>query len=236
MDNDYREFEATTVDEAIVQAMQSFRSTFENLEIQVLSEGSKGLFGLVGAKTAKIKARPARVAQPGEDTAPERAAPESEPSPGIPPHDDEVLTKAQEIVSEILARMNIACSFKVRDTKTLELIGDGSGIIIGKQGQTLDALQFILNRILNKTRQEPVYVTLDTEGYRQRHMSYLKSIAINMGQKAKKTGQSISLEKMNPYDRRIIHLTLKNDSSVNTKSIGEGLYKKILIVPRKALK
>ena len=79
-----------------------------------------------------------------------------------------------------------------------------------------------------------MYITLDTEGYRQRHVNHLKSMALKMGQKARRTGQSISLEKMNPYDRRIIHLALKNENGLNTKSIGEGIYKKVVIVPRKA--
>jgi len=95
-------------------------------------------------------------------------------------------------------------------------------------------LQFILNRIVNKSKPEPVFITLDTEGYRQRHVNYLKSMALRMGQKARRTGQAISLEKMNPYDRRIVHLALKNENALITKSIGEGIYKKVIIVPRKA--
>jgi spoIIIJ-associated protein len=95
-------------------------------------------------------------------------------------------------------------------------------------------LQFILNRIVNKSRPEPVFITLDTEGYRQRHVNYLKSMALRMGQKARRSGQAISLEKMNPYDRRIVHLALKNENALITKSIGEGIYKKVIIVPRKA--
>ncbi|MGC9323966.1 MAG: RNA-binding cell elongation regulator Jag/EloR [Desulfomonilia bacterium] len=236
MEDDFREFEAKTVDEAIVQAMKSFSSNFEDLDIQILSEGSKGLFGLVGNKSAKIIARPARVTSQEQDHPTDSAPAEKTSTATVSPHDDSILGDAQEILREILTRMDFPCTIQVKDDKTLEILGDGSGLIIGKRGQTLDSMQFILNRILNKSRQEPVYVTLDTEGYRQRHMSHLKSIAIKMGQKAKRTGQSISLEKMNPYDRRIIHLALKNDSGINTKSVGEGIYKKILIVPRKASK
>jgi spoIIIJ-associated protein len=95
-------------------------------------------------------------------------------------------------------------------------------------------LQFLLNRIVNKSRPEPVFITLDTEGYRQRHVNYLRSMALRIGQKARRTGQAISLEKMNPYDRRIVHLALKNENGLSTKSIGEGIYKKVIIVPRKA--
>ena len=238
MEEEYREFEAKTVDEAIAAAMNSFRSNFENLDIQVISEGSKGLFGLVGTKTAKILARPvnertATAAEPKQKatdpTKPVRPEPKNVEK-------EKLLGQASQIISDLLTHMNMSCEIKIREEGTIEIIGDGSGLIIGKRGQTLDALQFIVNRMLNKDRPEPLYVTIDTEGYRQRHMALLKSMALNMGQKARHTGQSVSLERMNPYDRRIIHLALKDDNRVNTKSIGDGIYKKVVIVPRKASK
>jgi spoIIIJ-associated protein len=238
MEEDYREFEAKTVDEAIASAMRSFRLNFEDLDIQVISEGSKGLFGLVGTKTAKILARPARKDAATTELPEQEAPAPARRTPREPEaaEKEKILGQASNIISDILTHMNMSCEIKVREEGTLEIIGDGSGLIIGKRGQTLDALQFIVNRILNKDRSEPLYVTIDTEGYRQRHMDLLRSMAFKMGQKARRTGQSVSLEKMNPYDRRIIHLALKNDTRVNTKSIGDGVYKKVVIVPRKASK
>ncbi len=238
MAEEYREFEAKTVDEAIATAMRTFHANFEQLDIQVISEGSKGLFGLVGTKTAKILARPATVSdedesQPGtEDLF-------SSPADDMQPERERTVTipeGAPQILSDLLTLMNMPSEIKLREDGIIEIQGDGSGIIIGKRGATLDALQFIVNRILNKDRSEPVYVTIDTEGYRKRHMEHLRSMAMKMGQKARRTGQSVSLERMNPYDRRIIHLALKNDSRVNTKSIGDGIFKKIVIIPRKASK
>ncbi|HPJ93242.1 MAG TPA: RNA-binding cell elongation regulator Jag/EloR [Deltaproteobacteria bacterium] len=238
MEEEYREFEAKTVDEAIVAAMRTFRSNFENLDIQVISEGSKGLFGLVGTKTAKILARPARKDTETTELPEQEVSAPAKPAPREPEtaEKEKILGQASRIISDILTRMNMSCEIKIREEGTIEIVGDGSGLIIGKRGQTLDALQFIVNRILNKDRSEPLYVTIDTEGYRQRHMDLLRSMAFKMGQKARRTGQSVSLEKMNPYDRRIIHLALKNDNRVNTKSIGDGVYKKVVIVPRKASK
>lgn len=241
MEDDYREFEAKSVDEAVILAMKAFHTDFEDLDIKVLSEGSKGLFGLVGSKTARIKARPARAAsardhvpQPAPETpAPAPAEPASEPAGPTAPS-PESLSEAHGIVGEILKLMGMPSEIRIREEGVLEIVGDGSGLIIGKRGQTLDALQFIVNRIVNKSRQEPIYITLDTEGYRQRHVNHLRSMALKMGQKARRTGQSVSLEKMNPYDRRIIHLALKNEPGLNTRSIGEGVYKKVVIVPRKA--
>ena len=240
MDQDYKEFEAKTVDEAVILAMKTFHADFEDLDIKVLSEGSKGLFGLVGTKTAKIMVRRARAVPKQASTISEDETPVAVSEPKSAPRAEaqvptpDALLEASEIVSTLLKFMNIPCEIKIREEGLLEIIGDGSGLIIGKRGQTLDSLQFLLNRIMNKSRQEPLYITLDTEGYRQRHVNHLKAMALKMGQKARRTGQSISLEKMNPYDRRIIHLALKNENGLNTKSIGEGIYKKVVIVPRKA--
>jgi spoIIIJ-associated protein len=232
---EYKEFEGKTVDEAIVAAMKSFRASFEDLDIQVIAEGSKGLFGL-GSKLAKIRARLASsVAE--EQTVAEKFSEEGKDEPVplasiVAEAPKQVLEEMKKVLSEILKHMHMAAEVKLGEDSVLEIVGDGTGLLIGKHGQTLDALQFIMNRIANKNRQEPVYITIDTERYRERHIEHLRSIAMKMGQKAKRTGHSVSLEKMNPYDRRIIHLALKNENGVNTKSIGEGIYKKIVIIPR----
>jgi len=238
MEEEYREFEAKTVDEAIVSAMKSFQSNFEDLDIKVISEGSKGLFGLVGTKPAKILARlisnhAATPVEPEQEAAAPSERARREPQDA---EKEQILGQASKIISDILDHMNMNCDIKIHEEGTIEIIGDGSGLIIGKRGQTLDALQFLVNRMLNKDRSEPLYVTIDTEGYRQRHMDLLRSMAFKMGQRARRTGQSVSLERMNPYDRRIIHLALKNDNRVNTKSIGDGVFKKVVIVPRKTSK
>jgi spoIIIJ-associated protein len=239
MDEEFKEFEAKSVDEAIILAMKHFDAAFEDLDIKIVSEGSKGLFGLVGTKTAKVLAKKGKgqlKIQPvpeSEDRVITHAEPQKPVTETQAP-DEKTLNEARRILSEILEYMGMPSSVRVREENVLDIAGDGSGLIIGKRGQTLDSLQFILNRVINKSRQEPYYITLDTDGYRQRHVSYLRSLALKMGQKARRTGQSISLEKMNPYDRRIIHLALKDEKDVNTRSIGEGVYKKVLIVPRKA--
>jgi spoIIIJ-associated protein len=242
MEEDYREFEAKTVDEAVILAMKTLHADFDDLEIKVVSEGSKGLFGFIGNKSAKILVRNEKaVAKPDriiaeEITSTPAASAKSKPEPRSESQEPtpEMLQEAQGIVTDLLKLLNMPGEVKIREEGLLEIMGDGSGLIIGKRGQTLDSLQFILNRIVNKSRSEPVFITLDTEGYRQRHVNYLKSMAKRMGQKARRSGQAISLEKMNPYDRRIIHLALKNENGLNTKSIGEGIYKKVIIVPRKA--
>ncbi|MCD6569443.1 MAG: Jag N-terminal domain-containing protein [Deltaproteobacteria bacterium] len=236
---EYKEFEGKTLDEAIASAMRELGVQFEELDIQVISEGSKGLFGIMGNKNAKILAAkaPKNQTQKGDEQKKQKPSPVG--LTHITRNKDihrDVLEEAKKRLKDILDLMNIESKISISEDNTLEIIGDGSGLIIGKRGQTLDALQFILNRIINKDKGTPVHISLDSEGYRKRHIAYLKDIAIKMGQEARRTGHPVSLEKMNPYDRRIIHITLKDDTRVNTKSVGEGIYKKVMIFPRKAPK
>ena len=261
-----KQFEAKSVDEAIVAAMKSLRASFDELEIKVLQEGSKGIFG-IGAKPARISAglkvaekapaaaepkpaqpapaapaakpaKPAKAAEPVEAEADDEAPvfldePNDAPNKELSP---EVLAEAQTVLKELLRCMDMDVTIEVSGANVLNIVGDGSGILIGKRGQTLDALQFVLNRIINKSRDEQVYVNIDTEGYRERHVNQLAGMAVRMAAKARKSGRAVSLERMNPHDRRIIHLALKDDPAVSTKSVGEGSFKKVVIVPRKASK
>ena len=258
-----KQFEAKSVDEAIVAAMKSLRASFDELEIKVLQEGSKGIFG-IGAKPARISAglkvaEKAPAAAEPKPVQPAPAAPAAKPAKAVAPveaeADDEapvfldepndapskelspeVLAEAQTVLKELLRCMDMDVTIEVSGANVLNIVGDGSGILIGKRGQTLDALQFVLNRIINKSRDEQVYVNIDTEGYRERHVNQLAGMAVRMAAKARKSGRAVSLERMNPHDRRIIHLALKDDPAVSTKSVGEGSFKKVVIVPRKASK
>ncbi len=247
MTSEYKEFEAKSVDEAIVAAMKEFRVPFEELDIKVISEGSKGLFGLMGQKNAKIMAR--RLNSEDEEVLGRSNQADHEmqgkevnevnndkASVETSNKDMETLLRAKDMLTKVLKLMHIDAESKINVNNYIEITGKGIGIIIGKHGKTLDALQFLINRMVNKGSENSTRIRIDAQGYRKRHVEHLKTIAIRLGQKVKRTGKAISLEKMNPYDRRIIHLALKNDSKVDTKSIGEGLYKSIVISPRKASK
>jgi len=114
-----------------------------------------------------------------------------------------------------------------------EIKGDGSGLIIGKHGQTLDALQYIMNKIAaNRYRELKEKVILDTENYRGRRVEALNNMALRMGEKVKKLKKAVTIGPLNPQDRRIIHITLSGDESVRTESEGEGFYKKLVITPK----
>jgi len=234
---EFKEFEGRSVDEAIVQAMRAFRVSFEELDIEVITEASKGFLGM-GGKSAKIKAR--LIEEDDEDSPVEsgnfadenRSEPELSENQAKTEIPEEILNKTKSVLEGIITRMRLEYDVLLRPDGVLEISGDGSGLLIGKHGQTLDAIQFIINRIANKNRDDAVHITVDTEKYRQRHIDRLKDIGEKMGNKAKKTGKPVSLEKMNPYDRRIIHMTLKADKELTTRSIGEGVFKRVVIQPR----
>lgn len=107
--------------------------------------------------------------------------------------------------------------------------GENIGILIGKRGQTLDSLQYLTNRVANKSQEEYVRVKLDTENYRQRRKETLENLAKNIAYKVKRTKKQISLEPMNPYERRVIHSALQNDKYVSTHSEGEEPYRRVVI-------
>jgi spoIIIJ-associated protein len=115
----------------------------------------------------------------------------------------------------------------------LEVRGDQEGVLIGKHGRTLDSLQFLINRMVNKQLKETVRVILDINDYRKRRADNLKKMAIQLGEQAKTKGHSLTIGPFNAHDRRIIHLVLKEDPSLRTESLGEGEMKRIRIIPSK---
>jgi spoIIIJ-associated protein len=116
---------------------------------------------------------------------------------------------------------------------TLRIEGDKTGLLIGRKGRTLDALQFVVNKILHKALNTKLQVEVDSEDYRQRRRDILVQMALKMGDKAKKIRKPVTTSPLNPYDRRIIHLALKEDDELDTKSRGDGVLKKVLIIPKR---
>jgi spoIIIJ-associated protein len=208
---EFQEFEGKTTEEAIEQACIHFQVTAEQLEIEILSVGSPGLFGLGGRK-AKIRA--SRRAESEEN----------------------LLTAAQEVLENLLEKMQekAAVSAQMEDDRiSLRIETDDAGLLIGKQGQTLDALQYLVTKMLAKKSRHKVRIAIDVEAYRARHHEALALLAQKYGEKVKKSGKPITLNPMNPYDRRIIHMALQEDKDLKTTSRGEGLYKKVIISPAK---
>jgi spoIIIJ-associated protein len=205
------EFEGKTVDEAIEKAVQFFNVPQEKIIIEVIADGSQGLFGLIGAKKAKIKA--ALMQDSGE----------------------EKKEKAQKFLSEILRLAKIPGSVEAEliDKKIfLTIKGDGSGLLIGKKGQTLDALQYLVSKMVNQKPEDRIPVIVDTENYRLRREAKLAIVAQKLGNQAKRQRKSVATELLNPQERRVIYLALQNYPDLLAKSEGEGKLKKVIISPR----
>ncbi len=203
------EIEAKTTEEAIKKACEHFHLTEEELDIEVLESSSTGIFGLVGNRKAKIR---------------------------VTVKEDSTIAVAEETLTKIISHMSMDTRISAErkgDDIVLNIEGNNTGILIGHKGRTLEALEFIVNKAVNKAAEKKVRVLVDTENYRQRKEESLKGLALKMGEQAKRTQKTVTIDSVNPHDRRIIHLALKGDSQVQTKSDGEGLFKKVHVIPNK---
>ncbi len=254
------EFEGKTTEEAIENASRHLNLPVEDLDIDIIEPGSAGIFGLVGTKKAKIKVSyspqddqeeedefleepgslagtPATAEKHLEEKTEETAPPEPPSEPTLDtPEQEEELRIAKEVLENILdlIPMDTTVSAQRSDGNvSLNIEGDNSGLLIGRRGKTLDAIQFIVNKIVNKSLERKVRVVVDSERYRERRRESLEQLALRMGEKAKRIQKPLTTNPMNPGDRRIVHLALRNDEQIDTRSRGEGLMKKVVIIPRK---
>ena len=175
------------------------------------------------ARPVKKASKPAERPSPAK---PQRAAPAEE--------GEAAAEKARQLLSGLLSRMQIESPVTVEETEEMILLniqGDGSGLLIGKRGQNLDALQYILNKAIHHSANGHKMIVIDTEGYRKRREEALVALALRIGEKVKKTKKPVTVGHMNAHDRRIIHLAVQNDENLATRSRGEGEYRKILILP-----
>ena len=207
---EFFEFEGKTTEEAIEQACEHFQLPPESLDIEIISVGSPGLFGLGGRK--------ARV----------RVALRDESDAVMLPQAQELLERLLELMGE---KAKVVGQLDEEDRLNLSIDAEDAGLLIGKQGQTLEALQYLLTKMIAKKARRKVRVFIDIESYRARHQEALTQLALKSGEKAKKSGRPITLNPMNPHDRRIVHLALQGDREIKTMSRGEGLYKKVVVYP-----
>jgi spoIIIJ-associated protein len=212
------EFEGKTTEEAIDNAHRQLNLSENEMEIEILEPGSAGIFGLVGGRKAKVKVTITK----------------EEPKPAVENNGLEIAKEALENILSLIPMEGVTLSAQNTDgTIALDIEGDKSGLLIGRKGRTLDALQFIVNKIVNKTLQKRVQVVVDSENYRQRRKEFLIQMALKMGDKAKKTRKPASTNLLNPHERRIVHMALRDDARLETRSRGEGLLKKVFIMPGK---
>ncbi len=221
------ETEGKNVEEAIQKACERLGASRDDLDIQVLANGSSGFLGLVGAKKAQIRATLKEPAIPREEEAvPPARAGEVDPAVEIAVKTLQDLLRLLEINADVEAK-------EEPERILLNIKGDGSGILIGRKGQTLDALEYLINKIVHRGADDKKRITLDTENYRSRREDSLRQLAVRLAEKAKKMGRPVTISPMNAHDRRIVHLTLQEDKTLRTRSTGTGAYRRLIITPEK---
>ena len=202
---EFVEFKAKTKDEALTNASLEFGCPIESIEYEVVSEASKGFIG-IGAKPCIIKARKKK----------------------------NFVDEIEEYIASMLDAMGIEAKINIdyddiEGEMNIDLEGSDMGILIGKRGQTLDALQYLIRLAVNKKSESYIKVKLDTENYRARRKETLENLAKNIAYKVKRTKRPVSLEPMNPFERRVIHSALQNDKFVTTHSEGEEPYRHVVV-------
>ncbi|SFN72370.1 spoIIIJ-associated protein [Pseudobutyrivibrio sp. UC1225] len=208
---EFKEFTGKTVDDALTNATVSLGVTSSEIKYEVIEEGSSGFLG-IGSKEAIIKV----VISADED--PKQVAKEF----------------LDGVFEAMQLEVNISMEFNEEDdTLLIDLAGPEMGVLIGKRGQTLDSLQYLTNLAVNRSSEKYTRVKIDTEDYRRRRKETLENLAKNMASKVKRTKKAVTLEAMNPYERRIIHSALQNDNNVTTHSEGEEPYRYVVITLKK---
>jgi len=217
------EVSAKTVEEAIELSLEQLGLTIDEVEVTVLKEGKPGFLGL-GTEEAIVKVTPLSL-------------PASE-------NGDSIAKQAKGVLEELLRLMGLTAEVEMghspsngedseRESIALEVKGEDLGILIGRHGDTLASLQYILRLIIAHYQKMRVFLTIDIEGYKQRRYKSLRELALNLAQRAKSTGQLMTLEPMPADERRVVHLALSVNPDVTTQSVGEGEVRKVVIQPRK---
>ncbi|MBZ4646144.1 MAG: spoIIIJ-associated protein [Petroclostridium sp.] len=193
-----------TVDEAINAALAELNLGRDKVDIEVIDEGNKGLFGLIGTKVARVRVTPKETAE----------------------------DRAREFLNSVFDKMKLKVKINFEEkgnSLNILLEGDDMGILIGRRGETLDSLQYLTSLVVNRGDNEYIRVSMDTENYRKKREETLSKLAKRLAERVLKYRRSITLEPMNPYERRIIHSTLQNNKMVTTYSIGEEPNRKVVI-------
>jgi len=249
------------VEKAAAAACRRLNVPQEELKYKVLSYGSSGIFGLVGAKKAKIKvslpSEPStkktksavarlkdrlkgrnnkKAVPPEEDGLKEKADESTGSEPKAGAREEELVQIGYELLDRIAG--TIAGNAKIEtdvlpDRLTYRIESPDAAVLIGKRGQTLEALQYLTEKVINKNSDKRMNVLVDVEGYLEKRQQNLQSLAGRMAEKAFRTNKPVTIGQMSAYERRIVHLALKEDHRVRTQSRGDGHVRKLVIFPAK---
>lgn len=196
------EFKGKTVDDAIMNGLKELGLGLDQIDFEIVQESTKGIFGFGKSAIVRLTKK--------ETTG----------------------NKAEEFLDQLLKYMDVSATAEVTETEeviNVNLVGDSTGVLIGRRGETLDALQYLTSLVVNKDLDEYKRVVLDTENYRAKREETLVKLANRIAGKVAKTGKRVVLEPMNPYERRVLHATLQNHDKVETISEGEEPYRRVII-------
>lgn len=196
---------AKTVEQAVELALQELGAKRDAVEVEVLDPGAKGVLGLFGGKDAQVR---------------------------VTYNDNDPSRDAIKFLQPIFASLHVSATHTVEEREGITWItfqGKGLGAIIGRRGETLDALQYLTNLAVNRQFEEKTRIVLDVEGYRAEREKTLANLARKMADKARRSDRDVILEPMSPHERRIIHIALQDAEGVKTVSVGEEPYRKVII-------
>lgn len=196
------EFKGKTVDDALMNGLKELGLGLDQVDFEIVQEGSKGFLGFGKSAIVRLSKKAATT------------------------------NKAEEFLTELLKHMDVSATAEVTETEesiNVNLVGDSTGVLIGRRGETLDALQYLTSLVVNKDLDEYKRVVLDTENYRAKREETLIKLANRIAGKVAKTGKRVVLEPMNPYERRVLHATLQDNAKVETVSEGEEPYRRVII-------
>ncbi|HSD11706.1 MAG TPA: RNA-binding cell elongation regulator Jag/EloR [Candidatus Binatia bacterium] len=216
------EVEGETIDEAIANAVATLGMPRERVRVEILNDARRGLLGFGGQK-ARVRASARE----------EASAASTEPAGGVRVGSTE---DAARVLRELLALMDVPAQVEATPADeagqvVLHVTSEAGGLLIGRRGQTLDALEYLVNRIVGRQDERGGRIVVDAEGYRERRSREVREMAIRLAARVRQTARAQSLDPLSPRERRIVHLALSGDTSVSTRSVGEGQLRRVVISP-----
>jgi spoIIIJ-associated protein len=227
------ETEGDTIDAAIENALKLLGVNRERVTIEIVAEGRKGILGF-GAQRARIRAELRNLAGSLNDS---QTQPGTREATAAAPEPGEITEKTKRALTDILELMGVQATVHEKssakgDEIVLEVHAGDSGLLIGRKGQTLEALQYLVTRIAGERQgNEGPHIVVDIENYRERRRRSLEDMALRLGEKAKRQRKTVTVDALSAADRRIIHAALQDDPWLSTKSLGQGAYRRLLIIP-----
>ena len=244
-----------TIEDALKAALEELSAAESDVEYEVLEEPRKGILGLIGTRPAKIRVTLKPTVEEAKSEAPTvEEAPTIEESPTVeePPTvveeptveekkseeaiEAETIECARQFLRMILEHMKLDVNIEGHEAEEgylLDLTGKNLGVLIGKHGQTLDALQYLVNLAANRQLEHRMHFVIDVEGYRKKRTEALKKLAKSLAERALKMRKEVRLEPMSRYERKVIHLALQDSTRVTTHSAGTEPYRYVIITPKK---